>query len=80
MKTPTLISSNIRGQESKLSEFSQETMALTKRLFLQLIRRPSTLIAGILQPFNFGLVFILEHCSLMRQRAYCQERWIMDGS
>ena len=39
----------------------QETFALTKRLFIQLRRRPSTLLAGILQPiiwlFLFGALF-----------------------
>ena len=39
----------------------QETYALTKRLFIQLKRRPSTLVAGILQPiiwlFLFGALF-----------------------
>ncbi len=46
---------------SKFSEFVQETTALTRRLFLQLQRRPSTLIAGIIQPlmwlFLFGALF-----------------------
>jgi ABC-2 type transport system permease protein len=32
-------------------------MALTKRLFLQLIRRPSTLLAGILQPLIWLILF-----------------------
>ncbi len=35
----------------------QETLALTKRLFLQLQRRPSTLIAGVLQPLIWLLLF-----------------------
>ncbi|TRU58475.1 MAG: ABC transporter permease [Microcystis aeruginosa Ma_QC_Ch_20071001_M135] len=34
-----------------LGEFLQETLAMTKRLFIQLQRRPSTLIAGVIQPF-----------------------------
>ncbi len=38
-------------------ELKQETIALTKRLFLQLIRRPSTLIAGILQPLIWLILF-----------------------
>ena len=33
-----------------LAELTQETLALTRRLFLQLVRRPSTLVAGVLQP------------------------------
>lgn len=38
-------------------EFRQETLALTRRLFIQLQRRPSTLIAGILQPLMWLLLF-----------------------
>ncbi|WP_267383702.1 ABC transporter permease [Cyanobacterium sp. uoEpiScrs1] len=40
-----------------LSEFVQETFAMTKRLFIQLQRRPSTLIAGIIQPFMWLVLF-----------------------
>ena len=40
-----------------ISDFKQETLALTKRLFLQLIRRPSTLIAGIIQPLIWLILF-----------------------
>jgi ABC-2 type transport system permease protein len=40
-----------------LSEFFQETFALTKRLFIQLQRRPSTLIAGIIQPLMWLVLF-----------------------
>ncbi len=47
--------------QSVFSDFLQETMALTRRLFIQLQRRPSTLIAGIIQPlmwlFLFGALF-----------------------
>ena len=42
---------------NEISDFNQETLALTKRLFLQLIRRPSTLIAGILQPLIWLILF-----------------------
>ena len=38
-------------------EMFQETSALTWRLFIQLIRRPSTLLAGILQPLIWLLLF-----------------------
>lgn len=38
-------------------EFAQETLALTKRLFIQLQRRPSTLIAGIIQPIMWLVLF-----------------------
>ncbi len=44
-------------KKSQFSELTQETFALTKRLFLQLIRRPSTLIAGILQPLIWLVLF-----------------------
>lgn len=36
---------------SEVSDFIQETLAMTKRLFIQLQRRPSSLVAGIIQPF-----------------------------
>jgi len=35
----------------------QETFALTKRLFIQLQRRPSTLVAGVIQPFMWLILF-----------------------
>ncbi len=38
-------------------EFFQETLALTRRLFIQLQRRPSTLIAGIIQPLMWLILF-----------------------
>lgn len=38
-------------------EFVQETLALSRRLFIQLQRRPSTLIAGIVQPLMWLLLF-----------------------
>lgn len=40
-----------------LGEFTQETLALTRRLFIQLQRRPSTLIAGIIQPLMWLILF-----------------------
>jgi ABC-2 type transport system permease protein len=39
------------------SDFLQETLALTRRLFIQLQRRPSTLVAGILQPLMWLILF-----------------------
>lgn len=42
---------------SALAEILQETLALTRRLFVQLLRRPSTLIAGVLQPLIWLLLF-----------------------
>lgn len=44
-------------QNSPLGDFIQETLALTQRLFIQLQRRPSTLIAGIIQPFMWLILF-----------------------
>ncbi len=40
-----------------LGEFTQETLALTKRLFIQLQRRPSSLIAGVIQPLMWLILF-----------------------
>ncbi|MEB3208617.1 MAG: ABC transporter permease [Synechococcus sp.] len=42
---------------STLAEISQETLALTGRLFVQLQRRPSTLVAGVLQPLIWLVLF-----------------------
>lgn len=47
----------VSPQENALGDFLQETLALTKRLFIQLQRRPSTLIAGIIQPFMWLILF-----------------------
>ncbi len=44
-------------QSHQLADFIQETLALTKRLFIQLQRRPSTLVAGIVQPLMWLLLF-----------------------
>lgn len=40
-----------------LGEIVQETLALTRRLFIQLQRRPSSLIAGIIQPVMWLVLF-----------------------
>ncbi len=45
------------ASNSPLSDFLQETIALTRRLFIQLQRRPSTLIAGIVQPIMWLVLF-----------------------
>jgi ABC-2 type transport system permease protein len=42
---------------SQFSDFVQETTALTRRLFIQLQRRPSTLAAGIIQPVMWLVLF-----------------------
>ncbi len=43
--------------QSNFADFIQETLALTKRLFIQLQRRPSTLVAGIVQPLMWLILF-----------------------
>ncbi|MCP9774146.1 ABC transporter permease [Cyanobium sp. WAJ14-Wanaka] len=45
------------AEPSAFAEISQETLALTKRLFVQLQRRPSTLVAGVLQPLIWLILF-----------------------
>jgi ABC-2 type transport system permease protein len=42
---------------NSVGEAIQETLALTKRLFIQLYRRPSTLIAGLVQPLMWLVLF-----------------------
>lgn len=42
---------------SEFSDFVQETAALTRRLFIQLQRRPTTLIAGVIQPLMWLILF-----------------------
>ena len=44
-------------KSTPLSDFIQETSALTRRLFIQLQRRPSTLAAGIIQPLMWLVLF-----------------------
>ncbi|MEM1170258.1 MAG: ABC transporter permease [Cyanobacteria bacterium P01_H01_bin.35] len=50
-KTTPLTSGSLVG------DFFQETLALTRRLFIQLKRRPSTLIAGVIQPLMWLILF-----------------------
>lgn len=45
------------AEPSAVAEISQETLALTRRLFVQLQRRPSTLVAGVLQPLIWLVLF-----------------------
>jgi ABC-2 type transport system permease protein len=42
---------------SAFNDFIQETFALTRRLFIQLQRRPSSLMAGVIQPIMWLLLF-----------------------
>ncbi|NES96808.1 MAG: ABC transporter permease [Desertifilum sp. SIO1I2] len=44
-------------EKFSFAELIQETLALTKRLFIQLQRRPSTLIAGVIQPLMWLILF-----------------------
>ena len=53
---PTISRQN-KAQNSSLGDFIQETLALTKRLFIQLQRRPSSLVAGVIQPFMWLILF-----------------------
>lgn len=45
------------NSNNSISYFWQETFALNKRLFIQLKRRPSTLVAGVIQPFMWLILF-----------------------
>lgn len=40
-----------------IADFVQETVAMTRRLFIQLQRRPTTLVAGIIQPLMWLILF-----------------------
>lgn len=55
--TPSLTSATSTPASAALREISQETLALTRRLFVQLARRPSTLVAGVLQPLIWLILF-----------------------
>ncbi|MBV5259724.1 ABC transporter permease [Synechococcus moorigangaii CMS01] len=44
-------------ERSDWQDFFQETTALTQRLVIQLQRRPTTLVAGIIQPFMWLILF-----------------------
>jgi ABC-2 type transport system permease protein len=56
---PTVVTATATPQRSgvPIGDLIQETLALTKRLFIQLQRRPSTLIAGIVQPLMWLVLF-----------------------
>lgn len=51
------LDTQIKIKNSAFRNFLQETLALTKRLFIQLKRRPSSLIAGVIQPFMWLILF-----------------------
>ncbi len=50
-------SNSIAVESNVFADFFQETFALTKRLFIQLQRRPSSLVAGVIQPFMWLILF-----------------------
>lgn len=53
---PNMNSQNIQ-QSNSVADFIQETLALTQRLLIQLQRRPSSLVAGVIQPFMWLVLF-----------------------
>ncbi|MBF2027765.1 MAG: ABC transporter permease [Oscillatoriales cyanobacterium C42_A2020_001] len=59
--TSSQLSEKATGQlaptSNLIADFLQETIALTRRLFIQLQRRPSTLAAGIIQPLMWLILF-----------------------
>jgi len=55
---PTTVSASVAELRSPgTKEFIQETVALTRRLFIQLQRRPTTLVAGVIQPLMWLILF-----------------------
>ncbi len=57
MTSTKAIESISSSKGSVRSDLRQETLALTRRLFIQLVRRPSTLIAGVVQPLIWLILF-----------------------
>ncbi len=51
------IPTEVVANNNAWGNFIQETLALTKRLFIQLQRRPTTLIAGVIQPLMWLILF-----------------------
>jgi len=56
-KTQPLLSPETPQPNFLSADFRQEVLALTTRLFIQLRRRPTTLIAGVIQPLMWLLLF-----------------------
>lgn len=54
---PGAFSPEKTSSSSSFADLVQETLALTRRLFIQLQRRPSTLVAGIIQPVMWLVLF-----------------------
>lgn len=57
--SPTALAPKVieASEPGAVAEFIQETLALTQRLFIQLQRRPSTLVAGVIQPMMWLILF-----------------------
>ena len=55
--TSSVATASEAAASSAMAELTQETLALTRRLFIQLARRPSTLVAGVLQPLIWLVLF-----------------------
>jgi ABC-2 type transport system permease protein len=51
------MTSTLSSSHNGLGDFWQETFALLRRLFIQLKRRPTTLIAGVIQPLMWLILF-----------------------
>ena len=56
-KNQPILSPNSHTPSFWSADFRQEVTALTTRLFIQLRRRPTTLIAGVIQPLMWLLLF-----------------------
>lgn len=54
---PGAIERENTASSNGFADLVQETLALTRRLFIQLQRRPSTLVAGIIQPVMWLVLF-----------------------
>lgn len=54
---PGAVSQTNATSSNGFADLVQETLALTRRLFIQLQRRPSTLVAGIIQPVMWLVLF-----------------------
>ncbi len=53
----TSVAAASEDASNAFGDFLQETLALTRRLFIQLQRRPTTLVAGIVQPLMWLILF-----------------------
>ncbi|MEM1368291.1 MAG: ABC transporter permease [Cyanobacteria bacterium P01_H01_bin.15] len=53
----SIASADVAISDNVISDFLQETLAMTQRLFIQLQRRPTTLFAGAIQPLMWLILF-----------------------